>query len=294
MKDVLFIIMWFAMLYCQSQETTTFIPDMNHASADRRFLDDAKLIVKSADKVPEIVCIVNPTEQNSVECQWSLYLMSWLVHTGQFSTIYFDMDAFIAMLCDRYVRCERQVTSQDVEGYIWEYCKEFNINLTNMMMLLSGIRAYNEHSDNKVGIRGLNYDFNFLPFYDKPCHLIDSLISCAIGESSYKFTRDYLIKNEQKERVALGSSYDVYRRFFDLDRVHINMTKSLDSRMFDEFIYWHKQFDKGAKSILFLSIWSMREVPDIPNFREGMKKNFRDNDYKIINLVDETIKHYPR
>lgn len=291
MKDVLFIIMWFAMLYCQSQETTTFIPDMNHASADRCFLDDAKLIVKSADKAPEIVCIVNPTEQNSVECQWSLYLMSWLVHTGQFSTIYFDMNAFIAMLCDRYVSQDEHTAAKDVEEVVGIYCEKVNVLKPIMMQLLNDIRDYNGHSEKKVRIRGLDYDLSYLPFYDGSYHLMDSLVHLATGNSSYQATRDYLIKNEQKERATIGDSYDVYRRFYDINR---NREISSERSMFDEFIYWHKQFDKGAKSILFLSIWSMREVPDIPNFREGMKKNFRDNDYKIINLVDETIKHYPR
>ena len=289
MREVIIVLLFALSLCCQAQDVFPSFPGMDHVSANRAFLEKSKQLVKSED-TPETVCIVNPTRQNDTECYWSFVVMYWLAQTGKFSYIYTDMNAFIAMLCDRYVMGDVQVKQHDVEGYVGIYCEKYNINPTYMMQLLLGIKSHNEHANKKVRIRGLDYDYDILPYYDKPYHLVDSLVQCAMNQSTFKPTRDYLITHSQQERDAIGDSYDVYRRFFDIDRVYTNLTTSLESRMYEEYEYWHGIEPKESKSILFMSLWSMRDVPGIQNFRSKMKRQINDRDYIIINLMDEPSK----
>ncbi|MCQ2111970.1 MAG: hypothetical protein MJY95_01360 [Bacteroidaceae bacterium] len=273
-----------------AQEVTAPLPSMDNASADRPFLEQAKDIVKASDRQERLLCIVNPTQQNNVESYWSLVLIKWLVNTGQYSTLYFDMNAFVAMICDRYVVGDNHTTAHDVEKYLGVYCNQYNIETSTMMLLLSEIRDYNCRSEQKVRIYGLDYDYGILPSYDGEYHLVDSLMRCAIGQTSYKPTHDYLLKNEQKERGVIGESYDVYKRFFDIDRARANLVTSRESRMFDELVYWQNRRGKESKSILYMSIWSLRDTPGVSNIRNKMKQQFRSDDYRIVNLVDDMLK----
>ena len=242
----------------------------------------------------QFVCIANPTRQYTGAMYWTCVLLEWLIDTGRYSTVYVDMPALEAMICDRYIKGDTLISMDHIKGITYWYYDTHHVDFIDFSDVLKRMRYVNMHSDKKISIKGLDYqyiDYSLLPYHN---HLVDSIQKFVVGETPSsiaikKNTLRYLTLNEAKERKEIGTDYDIFKRFFEEQINHENLftEKEQDSAMLDIFLSLRQSEPAGSKAILFLSMLQLRDEPDIITFRTLLKKKFRKNEYLVYNLLDD-------
>lgn len=249
------------------------------------------------------VLISNPTRQYMEESMWTMWLIENMIRTGNYSTLYLDIDALTAMLFDDYIKGLNDISLETVNLCMVE--NEIHMSMSDISRFLADIKEYNMETDHQVTIRGMNYSFDefsmgFYPrVYKGEKQLYDYLkdyLSCPTEELEHNIS-DYLTSNEAKLRQVLGDKqYDIYRHISDIFLEHRDGRglKDWETYKFEDFLYSLEADAADAIAIIFLGPYQMRMEQGITSFRTLMEQKYSPCQYYVYSLLDEPDIKYRR
>ena len=266
------------------------------------YIDVREKIMSPTDSL-RFVIISNPTRQYMEESMWTMWLIENMIRTGNYTTLYLDIDALSAALLDDYIKGLNGISLETVHLCALE--NELHMSMSEFCSFLADLKEYNMETDHQVTIRGMNYTFDELSMgiyprvYKGEKQLYDYLeayLSCPTDELEHKIS-DYLTSNESKLRQVLGDKqYAIYRHISDIFLEHRNGRglKDWETYKFEDFLCSLDADASDAKAILFLGPYQMRKEKDITSFRTLMEQKFSPYQYFVYSLLDEPDIKYRR